>query len=315
MAPPAFDSEGRRVDTAVWSFWSEPYRSHYRSRWLNDRDHLMSWALSWSTVSRFFGRTALVTDSPGARLLVDTVGLDFDSVVTSLDDLVPAKRDWWTLGKLRAYSCQAEPFLHFDSDVFLWKSPAEALRTAAVTAQNPEDAPLDDSSYYRPTLVTEAFRRFDGRLPSDLLDYVRDGGCVAACTGIFGGCAWEDIAEYARIAERLILSGENARAWAQVNDPFRCSVFAEQFYLAAWSKARERSKRPGVRYLFASQADSFDAAVAEREGYTHLISDAKRIPRLVGLMRRELQRESPSLYDSCARVHAREPAALATRRH
>ncbi len=275
----------------------------------------MSWALSWSTVSRFFARTTLVTDSPGARLLVDTVGLGFDSVVTPLDDLDSARSDWWTLGKLRAYSCQAAPFLHFDSDVFLWKSPAESLRTAAVTAQNPEDAPLDDSSYYHPTLVTEAFRRFGGRLPLDLLDYVREGGCVAACTGIFGGCAWEDIAEYARTAERLILSGENTRAWEQVNDPFRCSVFAEQFYLAAWSRARERCKRPGVRYLFASQADSFDAAVAEREGYTHLISDTKRIPRLAGLMRRTLQREFPSLYDSCARIRFREPAALAGHRH
>jgi hypothetical protein len=259
--PLGASDDRRRVDRAVWSFWTAPFQSGYRSRWLTERDHLMSWALSWSTVSRFFETTSLVTDSPGARLLVDVVGLPFDLVVTSLDQLDPAKSDWWTLGKLRAYR-QTCPFLHFDSDVFLWSALPDRLLTAEVAAQNPEAAPLDDSSYYKPTQVSEALNRLGGWLPNELRDYLHNGGSTAACTGVFGGCAWEDITEYAATAEQLILSRANQRAWNQINKPFRDSGFVEQYYLAAYCKAR--LPRPRFTGHFGEQTDHATSAWLSR---------------------------------------------------
>jgi hypothetical protein len=261
----------------------------------------MSWALSWSTVSRFFETTSLVTDSPGARLLVDGVGLPFDSVVTSLDQIGPANSAWWTLGKLRAYR-QTSPFLHFDSDVFLWTALPGRLLTAEVAAQNPEAAPLDDSSYYKPTRVSETLERLGGWLPQDLREYVHGGGSTAACTGVFGGCAWESIAEYAATAEQLILSRPNQRAWDHLSEPFRDSVFVEQYYLAAYCKARSGANPRYLSYLFASQAESFSPGAAAERGYTHLISSSKRSPRLMALMRRRLRDDYPVLYDSCLRA-------------
>jgi hypothetical protein len=243
----------------------------------------------------------LVTDSPGARLLVDAAGIPFDSVVTSLDHLDARESDWWTLGKLRAY-CQSRPFLHFDCDVFLWTPLSDRLLTADVVAQNPEPAPLDDSEYYKPTLVTTTFTQLGGWLPKELIDYVDRGGSDAACTGIFGGCAWEDITEYARTAEDLMLSSANRSAWGGLNDPFRNSVFVEQYYLAAYCHARMGRDRPDLAYLFSSQIESSSSVAAKAKGYTHLISRSKRDSGQMARVRHQLQQSNPGLYGNC--LHA-----------
>jgi len=61
----------------------------------------------------------LVTDTEGARLLVDKLGLRFTTVMTTLTALDDADPEWWVLGKLWAYRAQTEPFVHLDNDVFL----------------------------------------------------------------------------------------------------------------------------------------------------------------------------------------------------
>ncbi len=51
---------------AVWTFWSEPYRSHYHRYWLSERHHLFAWVLSVLQASRHYPDTCLSTDSRGA---------------------------------------------------------------------------------------------------------------------------------------------------------------------------------------------------------------------------------------------------------
>src|SRR5262249_3101899 len=46
------------VGTAIWSFWSEPFRQQ-RSYWKSDRHHLLSWVLSLETARKHFHRTVL----------------------------------------------------------------------------------------------------------------------------------------------------------------------------------------------------------------------------------------------------------------
>jgi hypothetical protein len=75
--------------------------------------------LSWQTASQHYPNTCLITDSDGAKILVDQLGLQFASVSTVLDDLANEDPAWWSLGKLYAYSLQQEPFVHIDSDVYL----------------------------------------------------------------------------------------------------------------------------------------------------------------------------------------------------
>src|ERR1700733_2703918 len=115
---------------AVWSFWSRPYQAHTGQRWSSPMHHLLAWGLSLDTARRHYPETVLVTDSAGKQLLVDRLGLGFKSVSTELDRLAGADPAWWALGKLVAYSLQDQPFVHIDSDVFLWKSLSKEVAEA-----------------------------------------------------------------------------------------------------------------------------------------------------------------------------------------
>jgi hypothetical protein len=76
------------IDRAVWSFWSAPMAAGSGSGgWLESKYHLMSWVFSVEMARRHFRKIALVTDTPGADLLVDGLGLRFDEVSTELDAL------------------------------------------------------------------------------------------------------------------------------------------------------------------------------------------------------------------------------------
>ena len=106
--------------------------------WRSQAHHLFSWVLSLETVRKHFPRTAVFTDDEGARLLIDQLGLEFDEVSTELNALDQHDADWWALGKVWTYRAQSEPFIHFDSDVFLWNALPDLLTSASVIAQNPD---------------------------------------------------------------------------------------------------------------------------------------------------------------------------------
>jgi hypothetical protein len=65
---------------AVWSFWSAPYLGYYHRLWFSERHHLLSWILSVRSAGRYYPDTWLFTDSDGARMLVDGLGLQFRHV-------------------------------------------------------------------------------------------------------------------------------------------------------------------------------------------------------------------------------------------
>jgi hypothetical protein len=107
---------------AVWSFWSKPSQVRGNIGWYSDLHHLLAWGLSLRTARRHYPETVLITDRPGKELLVDQLGLPFVYVSTELDRLTDVDPGWWALGKLVAYSIQDQPFIHIDSDAFLWKA-------------------------------------------------------------------------------------------------------------------------------------------------------------------------------------------------
>src|ERR1017187_9186373 len=112
---------------AVWSFWSKPFLAGHGSVWAEPRQHWLSWILSLETAKCHLPETALYTDQVGADLLVDKLGLKFAEVSTVLDVLADEDPRWWALGKLRTYALQTTPFVHIDSDVFLWKPLPDGL--------------------------------------------------------------------------------------------------------------------------------------------------------------------------------------------
>ena len=290
---------------AVWSFWSKPYAAHHRRVWLSDFHHRLAWVLSVKSASRHYPRTVLVTDADGARLLVDELGLRFTTVSTTLSALDDEDPEWWVLGKLWAYRQQREPFVHLDSDVFLWKRLPVKVERAAVCAQNPEFFPLTEDSWYRPHAYEEAIRSVSGWSPAEWRWSTSRRIGKAVCCGILGGTATDFLSYYADLAIRMVQHPRNRAAWAALGSPVGDNILVEQYLLAACLEFhRNRLGSPyrhvNAAYLFDSTDEAFDERRAARVGYTHLIGGAKNDPGMMLRLEARVRREYPDLYERCA---------------
>ena len=162
---------------AVWSLWSKPMHGAYRGGWPSLHHHLLSWVLSVETCRRFFDGAHLVADNEAATLLVDRLGLEFDTVSLELDALDTADPDLWALGKLHAYRAQTEPFLHIDADVYMWKPPRGDPHDADVFTAYTERREYGQS-YYRCASLKASVHRVHGWLPQELDSYVPNAGIM-----------------------------------------------------------------------------------------------------------------------------------------
>jgi len=281
---------------AVWSFWSKPHRAHQGSRWTSPRQHLLSWVLSFETARRHYPETVLCTDDEGAALLVDGLGLRFAQVTTSLNALDGHDCDWWVFGKLWAYRLQNRPFVHIDSDVYLWKPLPERLTSSPVFAQNPEPAGIGESWYY-PDACEQAIRTHgDGRIPAEWESYRYSGLYqTAACCGVLGGNDVAFLRYYAGLVIDLLEEPRNRIALNTLSDKMVHNPFFEQYLLSACACYH------GVRveYLFQSLAEALLPERATEAGYTHLIASAKSNPAVAQRLERRVRQDFPDSYTKC----------------
>jgi hypothetical protein len=257
----------------------------------------MSWVLSLETARRHFKTTALVTDDAGAVLLVDSLGLKFDEVSTQLNDLPDSASAWWGLGKLVAYGCQPEPFVHVDSDVYLWSPLPDRLLTAQVLGQNPE-AFIPGDSYYKPEVMERALAN-GGWLPEEWLEIrkLATTALGAVCCGIVGGTDVGFLRHYSDQAVSLVTHPRNQSILAQLEDCASHMILAEQFLLWACleyhnASAANRFKGIIIEYLYASEHDAFQGVGAS--AYTHLIGSAKNNPAVASRLERRIRRSFPA---------------------
>ncbi len=285
---------------ALWSFWSKPALNFGHAPWASPLHHLLSWVLSVETARKHFPETELVTDTPGAHMLVDGIGLTFSRVSVLLDAISGVDPRWWALGKLHAYRSQERPFVHIDSDVYLWKGLPEACAGAPVITQNPEDFILGDSWYHPEKFNT--IRDAGGWVPDELQWFMALGlRQKAECCGIMGGANTGFIRYYADNAIRLVTHPVNAVVWPEIGID---NILVEQYFLsAAFEYHRSSPDNPfgalDMAYIFGSSQEAFTPDAARQAGYTHLIGGAKRNPELLKRLERRVERDYPLQYDRC----------------
>jgi len=283
---------------AVWSFWSKPYRSQLGSPWLTERHHWLSWVLSVETARKHYQHTTLITDDEGAHILVDHIGLQFSSVSQDLQILEDENPCWWALGKLHAYHAQQGPFMHIDSDVYLWQRLPSFVEQAPAFAQSPESAEF----CYQSERATQIVRDSGGWIPEPWQWYITSGmEQLASCCGILGGTNAEMLREYAEFAIRMITEPVNRSAWARLNDECNFMIDVEQYLLNACVEYRRRYGDASVylQYLFNSINGPYQAENAAALGYTHLLSVAKRDHDTVKRLEEVVRRDYPVLYQNC----------------
>ncbi|MBN8712744.1 MAG: hypothetical protein J0H50_02045 [Xanthomonadales bacterium] len=295
---------------AVWSFWSKPFLARQGRTWRSPEHHLLAWGLSLRLARRHYPDTLLVTDKAGKALLVDRLGLEFNDVSTDLETLRDADAGWWALGKLFAYAMQDRPFLHLDTDVFLWKPLPTALTDAQVFAQAPEfHPPLDLCS--GPAEVEAAFARHGLSLPVEW-EWSRSRGEAVyreENCGIVGGQNVGFLHHYAELGLRLVRDSAHAPAWDELPDKDGYNMMVEQLLLAAcldYHGLHPTSPWRGVhiRYLFPVWADAFEPSRTAQAGFTHLLGCAKSDPVVARRLERRMQYEDRDFYRHCLRVAA-----------
>jgi hypothetical protein len=291
----------------VWSFWSKPYRERRGSQWLTDFHARLAWGLSVILARQSYPNTALVTDDDGARLLVDQLKLPFDRVSLELNALHDHDPGWWALGKLYAYRLQTEPFVHIDSDVFLWKRLPSELEAASVFAQSPEVFDPDRDEQWYPLRAVEQSVGTTGWLPDAwrACSWGSAGSLTASNCGIIGGQRTDVLREFAEQGVRTVEAPENAPGWATWGDKGFCNVLVEQFLLNAVVEHRRVSSHDAadrdlrVEYLFPTEAAAYDPREAEARGYTHLIGGAKRNPELMADLEARMRADYPEIAERC----------------
>ena len=267
---------------------------------------MFSWAVSVENARKHYPRTALYTDDEGARLLVDELALPFEHVSTPLNDLAGHNPDWWALGKVLTYSLQEEPFVHIDSDVYLWSALPERLASADVIAQNPEEFDNSDT-YCQPNLIMQSIGAVKGWVPAEMSDYTPRAGIPrSACCGIVGGRRVDFLRHYASQAIRFLDHPSNRSVWRTLRDQHNLrgglNMFFEQHLLVAcldYHGRRAKSPYAAIRieYLFNDFGDAFRRAA--EFGFTHLLGDSKRDTRLLALLEKRVRTFYPAYYERC----------------
>jgi Family of unknown function (DUF6734) len=286
---------------AVWSFWSKPWRARTGGTWRTERHHLLGWILSFEAARKHYPDTELITDDEGARLLIDRLGLAFSRVSTSLNRLAAHDPRRWMLGKLYAYREQSEPFVHLDTDVFLWKKLPEYIENAPVFAQNAE--PFDTfRSTYDPDKIRRALtQQTQGWIPREW-EWALSFGSVqcAACCGVLGGRHVGFIRYYADQAIRLIEDPRNHAGWSLLHVHEHNNAL-EQYHLVACAEFhRHRPESPyrdvELRYLFDPWMNVLNPNVAARIGFSHLWSGVKQDERISDRLERRVKHDYPAHY-------------------
>jgi hypothetical protein len=303
---------------AVWSFWTKPFTAERASSWYDELHHWLAWGLSVYCARQHYPQTWLVTDDEGARILIDELQLPITHLSTALNGIARENPQWWALGKIEAYRRQEAPFVHIDTDVFLWKRLPIALEQADIFAQNPEPI-IPGASCYRPEELEGAVgwpRR--GWLPREWLWYRGSASPRAPCCGIFGGRRVDFIQHYADTAKRLVADRRN-RALRIHQGKTGQMLLLEEYLLSAcheYHRVRKRSPFCGIeiRYLFETWEDVFRPERATEAGFTHLAAGAKRSLRVARHLERRVQEDLPGHYERCIK-YVRDRGQRSNRSH
>ncbi len=195
-------------------------------------------------------------------------------------------------GKLLTYAQQEQPFVHIDSDVYLFDPLPARVTSAAVLAQNPE--PVDQlSPWYDPVVCAAAIRtQGDGCIPEEWTWYQTFAPEQhAACCGIFGGHQLDFIHHYSSVVLRLLHG--NRHAFDHLMNKRELNAFFEQYLLVACANYHQVE----IEYLFGSREQAVSDAPGA--GFTHLVGAAKRDPDLAARVERRVAREWPEAYERC----------------
>lgn len=246
----------------VQSFWTKPFfqsadllDSRMNGGWPARKYNYFSWALSCLQLREYYQDIGLITDDLGKYLLIDKLQLPYTSVTASLNKLEDYDAGLWALGKIYAYSIQEEPFLHVDSDIFIWRKFDDRIDHAGLATQNREIGMIEYAQTFDD--ICKKFAYVPGYLKE--LEGVKYVPCCNV--GIIGG---EDIPFF------KLYTGEVFRFIDENRDSFRMYIkhmntaFINIYYEQVIFNLLAKHNNKEITYLFPDHLD-----VPKDVGYFH----------------------------------------------
>lgn len=129
------------IETALYSFWSKPYRiDKYKkiAEFNNKEDFILSWKTSVKLSKKFFKNVILITDNWAWENLFKELNLPFTDVQMFSDE-INIDTKLWSISKAYAIKTMKTPFLHIDSDVYIWKKLKKEFLNADLLVQSEEN--------------------------------------------------------------------------------------------------------------------------------------------------------------------------------
>ena len=117
-------------------------------------------------------------------LLIDILQLPYTTVKLDLETLKPyvGMPQLWSLGKIKAYAIQDEPFIHVDGDVYIYKPFPENIVNSSLLCQQ-----VEPENKFHTSNVKYLFDHLD-YIPSDIKKYHKETtNCSQHNAGIIGG--------------------------------------------------------------------------------------------------------------------------------
>jgi len=252
--------------------------------WLTAEAQFAGWAKSVDHLKRAHAEAVLVTDSLGARILVDKLRIPFTECIVAIDNL-PYPPGIWAAGKVAAYGAMKEPYCSVDSDCFLYKPLPQEWLSAPIGAQNIEDKDWFRSAYMGEIAHIEKNFKRNG-LPS-----IFGRANWAPCVGEFVVNNMEFNELYFNAAHKFMTNNRNA--WAAIKNQGCYSIIAEQWLAAC---AAEALNIP-ITYL----SQTCDKEKLANDGICHLWGE-KKTPAVCAKVIQVVARDYPDTYERIVKL-------------
>jgi hypothetical protein len=282
---------------AVFSLWKKPIdRGLLLYGYNSVFDLACSYVLAIEEARKYYKNVNLITDDSGYNLLVNSLGIEFNTATFELNEISNLSPLHWSIPKILACKIQREEFIYLEGNIYLWNDLPEELKKLDIVFQNAEPEKVFDELYVahikqnyskapvKPELVTsnEVSLAYNTSLTlANNLDYI----------GSWTGAAID-----------YVMRNENAGFWTeQLNAGLHHNMIFDYWFPACIA---EKYGLPKAEMLGFYLKD-YDAG---ENKYTHTHGFSRREPNVTEGVWKHIQENYPKYIDALQKLKPKSSA-------
>lgn len=280
----------------IQSFWSKPFfketddlNARFRGGWLSANFFFYSCLLSCLKFKQNYGEVSLYTDDQGKELLIDKLEIPYSKVFLDLNSLQDYPSELWALGKILTYSLQNAPFIHADTDVFVWNKLPDRFLDTDLIAQNFE---FNFPKYKE--VLEAAFSEFQNFSKDQFPLYTQTNDVFAFNAGIIGGQNNTFFKDFKNRVFQIV--NDNLDRLEKINLGVFNMVYEQMlgFEMANAQQIEIRFLKPRMNEAFTNVMKFH--LVPVKENYIHTVGYAKKSIEMCEQLKYRLKYEFPLEY-------------------